>query len=56
MFQLSRSATSLVFLSSRPAPPTDLVYVEWFSPLSTPPDDSHGMYRISRSHCNGRHL
>ncbi|KAF8270154.1 hypothetical protein EI94DRAFT_1771016 [Lactarius quietus] len=41
---------------SSPAPLTDLVYVEWFSPLSTPPDDSHGMYRISRSHCNGHRL
>ncbi|KAH8988112.1 hypothetical protein EDB92DRAFT_1817732 [Lactarius akahatsu] len=41
--------------SSRPAPPTDLAYVEWFSPLSTP-NKTHGMYQISRSYRNNRHL
>ena len=55
MFQLPRSALSLIFISSRPAPPTDLAYVEWFSPLSTP-DESHGMYWISRSYRNEHHL
>lgn len=54
VFQLPRSALSSVFLSSRPAPPTDLAYVEWFSPLSTPPEDPHGMYQISRSYRNNR--
>lgn len=56
VFQLAPSAQRSVFLDSRPAPPKDLVYVEWFSPLSTPPVDSHGMYRVSRSHRNGRRL
>lgn len=56
VFQLPRSAASSIFLSSRPPPPTDLVYVEWFSPLSLPPDNSHGMYRVSRSHRNERRL
>ncbi|KAI9451738.1 hypothetical protein BJY52DRAFT_1154329 [Lactarius psammicola] len=55
VFQLPRSALSSIFLSSRPAPPADLAYVEWFSPLSTP-DESHGMYRVSRSYRNGRRL
>jgi hypothetical protein len=56
VFRLPPSVAHSIFLSSRPAPPTDLVYVEWFSPLSTPPVDSHGMHRISRSHRNGRRL
>ena len=56
VFQLPPSAQRSIFLNLRPAPPRDLVYVEWFSPLSTPPVDSHGMYRISRSHRNGRCL
>ncbi|KAH9015128.1 hypothetical protein EDB83DRAFT_2232775 [Lactarius deliciosus] len=55
VFQLPRSALSSIFLSSRPAPPTDLAYVEWFSPLSTP-NETHGMYRISRSYRNNRRL
>jgi hypothetical protein len=55
VFQLPRSALSSVFLSSRPAPPTDLAYVEWFTPFSSP-DESHGMYRVSRSLRNGRRL
>ncbi|KAH9027887.1 hypothetical protein EDB85DRAFT_2074707 [Lactarius pseudohatsudake] len=55
VFQLPRSALSSIFLSSRPAPPTDLAYVEWFSPLSTP-NETHGMYQISRSYRNNRHL
>ena len=53
IFRLPKSALSSVFLSSRLAPPTDLAYVEWFSPFTTP-DESHGMCRTSRSHCNGR--
>ncbi|KAN0139940.1 hypothetical protein V8E53_002245 [Lactarius tabidus] len=56
VFQLPPSAAHLIFLSSRPAPPTSLVYVEWFSPLSPPPVDSHGMYQVSKSHRNGRRL
>ncbi|KAH9011880.1 hypothetical protein EDB85DRAFT_2076847 [Lactarius pseudohatsudake] len=55
VFQLPRSALSSIFLSSRPAPPTDLAYVEWFSPLSTP-NETHGMYQISRSYRNNRRL
>src|ERR1700677_5065598 len=55
VFQLPKSALSSIFLSSRPAPPTNLAYVEWFSPLSAP-DGSHGMYRVSRSYRNGRRL
>src|SRR6266702_864741 len=55
VFQLPRSALSSIFISSRPAPPTDLAYVEWFSPLSTP-DEPHGMYRISRSYRSDRRL
>jgi len=53
VFQLSISAASSVFLASRPAPPANLVYVEWFSPPS-PPDPSHNMCRISRNYHNGR--
>ena len=53
VFQLPRSAQSLIVLSSRPAPPEDLAYVEWFSPLSMP-DENHRMYCISRSYRNGR--
>ncbi len=52
VFQLSISAASSVFLPSRPAPPTHLAYVEWFSPPS-PPDPSHNMCRISRNYRNG---
>ena len=55
VFQLPRSARSSIFLSSRPAPPEDLAYVEWFSPLSMP-DENHGMYCVSRSYRNGRRL
>ena len=55
VFQLPQSAVSSIFLSSRPAP-TDLVYVEWISPLLSPPDNSHGMYWVSRIHHNGRRL
>jgi hypothetical protein len=55
MFQLPRSALPSIFLSSRPAPPTDLAYVEWFSPHSMP-DESHGMYRISRRYRNERRV
>ncbi|KAH8984966.1 hypothetical protein EDB86DRAFT_2779957, partial [Lactarius hatsudake] len=32
-----------------------LAYVEWFSPLSTP-NETHGMYRISRSYQNNCRL
>ncbi|KAN0140702.1 hypothetical protein V8E53_001529 [Lactarius tabidus] len=55
VFQLPKSALSSVFLSSRPAPPTDLAYIEWFTPFSRP-DESHGMHRVSRSLRNGRRL
>ncbi|KAI9430721.1 hypothetical protein H4582DRAFT_2063461 [Lactarius indigo] len=55
VFQLARSGLSSIFLSSRAAAPTDLAYVEWFSPLSTP-NECHGMYRISRSYQNNCHL
>ncbi|KAI9438486.1 hypothetical protein H4582DRAFT_2111402 [Lactarius indigo] len=55
MFQLPRSGLSSIFLSSHPAPPTDIAYVEWFSPLSMP-NESHGMYQISRSYQNNCHL
>ena len=55
VFQLPKSALSSIFLSSRPTPPTNLAYVEWFSPLSAP-HKSHGMYRVSRSYRNGRRL
>ncbi|KAI9445642.1 hypothetical protein BJY52DRAFT_1128131, partial [Lactarius psammicola] len=53
VFQLSISAVSSVFLTSRPAPPENLMYVEWFSPPS-PPDPSHNMCWVSRSYHNGR--
>ncbi|KAH8976939.1 hypothetical protein EDB86DRAFT_3068209 [Lactarius hatsudake] len=33
---LSTSVASMVFLASRPAPPAQLAYVEWFSPPSAP--------------------
>ena len=55
VFQLPKSALSSIFLSSRPAPPVDLAYVEWFSPPSMP-NECHGMYRISRSYRNNRRL
>src|SRR6201996_6178064 len=55
VFQLPKFARSLIFLSSRPAPPADLAYVEWFSPLSVP-DENHGMYCVSRSYRNGHRL
>ena len=55
VFQLPRSALTSIFLSSRPAPPVDLAYVEWFSPLSTP-DESHGMYQVSRAYHNNRRV
>ncbi|KAH9069499.1 hypothetical protein EDB83DRAFT_2222076 [Lactarius deliciosus] len=54
VFQLPKSAIPSIFTSSRPAP-TYLAYVEWFSPPSAP-DESHGMYRISRSYRNERRL
>ncbi|KAH8994678.1 hypothetical protein EDB86DRAFT_3064651 [Lactarius hatsudake] len=47
VFQLPKSAIPSIFTSSRPAP-TYLAYVEWFSPPSAP-DESHGMYQISRT-------
>ncbi|KAI9447602.1 hypothetical protein H4582DRAFT_2107200 [Lactarius indigo] len=50
VFQLLKSAIPSIFTSSRPAP-MHLAYVEWFSPPSSP-DESHGMYRVSRSHRN----
>ena len=56
VFQLAPSAQHSVFLDSHPAPPKDLMYIEWFSPLSTPTVDSHGMYQVSRSHHNGQRL
>ncbi|KAN0138825.1 hypothetical protein V8E53_003213 [Lactarius tabidus] len=34
VFQLPKSALSSVFLSSCLAPPTDLAYIEWFTPFS----------------------
>ena len=55
VFQLPKSALTSIFLSSRPAPPVDLAYVEWFSPLSMP-DECHGMYQVSRSYHNNRRL
>ncbi|KAN0136268.1 hypothetical protein V8E53_005873 [Lactarius tabidus] len=55
VFQLPNSALSSIFLSSRPAPPVHLAYVEWFSPPSMT-DESHGMYRISRSYRNDRRV
>ena len=55
VFQLPKSALSSIFLSSHPAPPVDLAYVEWFSPLSMP-DKCHGMYQISRSYRNNHRL
>ena len=55
VFQFPKSAVSSIFLSSRPPPPVDLAYVEWFSPLSMP-DVNHGMYRVSRSYRNNRRL
>ncbi|KAN0136583.1 hypothetical protein V8E53_005630 [Lactarius tabidus] len=56
VFQLPPSAAHSIFPSLHPAPPTSLVYVEWFSPLSPPLVNSHGMYRVSKSHCNGHCL
>ncbi|KAH9037406.1 hypothetical protein EDB83DRAFT_2648142 [Lactarius deliciosus] len=53
VFQLSTSAVSMVFLASRPAPPAQLAYVEWFSPPSAP-GTSHNMCRVSRHYRNGR--
>ncbi|KAH8995298.1 hypothetical protein EDB86DRAFT_3164988 [Lactarius hatsudake] len=53
VFQLSTSAASMVFLASRPAPPAQLAYVEWFSPPSAP-GTSHNMCRVSRHYRNGR--
>ena len=55
VFQLPKSAVSSIFLSSRPAPPVDLAYVEWFLPLSMP-DLNHRMYRVSRIYRNNRRL
>ncbi|KAI9432312.1 hypothetical protein BJY52DRAFT_1132789 [Lactarius psammicola] len=55
VFHLPKTAAASIFTSSRPAPPTDLAYVEWFSPL-TLASESHGMYRTSRSYRDGRRL
>jgi hypothetical protein len=49
IFQIPTSVASVVFLPSRPAPPANLAYVEWFSSPSAP-DPSHKMSRISRTY------
>ncbi|KAI9450477.1 hypothetical protein BJY52DRAFT_1125915 [Lactarius psammicola] len=55
VFRLPKQAASSVFTGSRP-PPTDLAYVEWFSPLTPASGGSHGMFRTSRSYHNGQRL
>ncbi|KAI9430251.1 hypothetical protein BJY52DRAFT_1208101 [Lactarius psammicola] len=55
VFRLPKQVASSVFTGSRP-PPTDLAYVEWFSPLTPASGGSHGMFQTSRSYHNGQCL
>ena len=48
MFRIPSKVVHEVAPSLDTVPPTYLVYVEWFSPLSAAPDPKHLMYRVSR--------
>ena len=52
VFQIPRRAIHEVAPSLDTSP--HLAYVEWFSPLAPAPDPKHRMYKVTRTHQNGR--
>jgi hypothetical protein len=57
VFRILPKASAILFPThSLTTVPKHLAYVEWFSPFTHNPDNTHGMYKISRSFKEGERL